>query len=105
MAKPAAFMLILVHGLAEESARMMEPIIWSYELDASQVARVIWCKSVSPTEIGPFVRVEAKRHADDGFVEALIPSSVILAILGSAAKTPLGFHWAEGTQLPVPGPE
>ena len=95
MAKHARFMVVLVHGVSDENIRLMEPIIWRYDRGNSLEARVLWCKSVNASTIGPYLDVEAKRHDDEGFISALIPHSIILTIVGSAARKSLGFQWED----------
>ena len=98
MHKPSNYMLILVASLSDENSRMLDPILYSYKLGNVVTARVLWCKSVGASGLGPFVHVHAKHRDDEDFVEAHIPSSIILSIVGSESPTAIGFLWAEGSQ-------
>lgn len=91
-------MVVLVHGISDENTRLMGSIIWRYDRGNSLEARVLWCKSVNAATIGPYLDVEAKRHNDEEFISALIPHSIVLTIVGSAAKKSLGFQWEDESQ-------
>jgi hypothetical protein len=100
MTKPSNYMLILVAGLSDENLRMLDPILYSYKLGDVVNARVIWCRSVGASGLGPFVHVNAKHRADDEYVDAHIPNSIILSIVGSENPKAMGFQWAEESQSP-----
>lgn len=98
--KPSNYMVLLVAGLSDENARMLEPIVYSYHLHGAIQAKVLWCKSVGASGLGPFVHVNAKRRTDGGYIDAHIPTSIILSIVGADDLKAMGFRWAEQNQSP-----